>query len=153
LKNTDEYKAMNNLPENSELAKLEDYKAKLEQTQEQICQAAATKELKQRMTAQAKQYITDNADKMQQMQAQMCKLKQKYSYVPNSNDLSSAVKRSSLKGESLWKRLVIGGNFNVSKTNPVTIDLAPAVGYKLNKLFEAGLTATSGPSSALIKVV
>ncbi|WP_157494035.1 hypothetical protein [Fulvivirga imtechensis] len=140
LKDTEEFKAINDLPKDSELGQLDDYKNKLEQTQEELRQAAAKQELKKKMASHAREYISQNADKIQQVQSQMGELKKKYSYMPNSNDLSSAVKRTSLKGESFWKRLVLGGNFNISKTNPLSIDLSPVVGYKVNKLFEVGIT-------------
>ncbi len=123
-----------------ELGKLDDYKSQLEQTREQLQQDLAKQELKEKMAAQAKEYISQNADKLQQVQSKMGELKKKYSYVPNSNDLSTARKRSSLEGEPLGKRLTYGGNFNVSETNPVSIDLSPVVGYRINKLFEVGVT-------------
>ena len=72
----------------------------------------------------------------------MAALKQKHSNMPNSNDLSSAVKRTSLKAEPIWKRLVIGGNFNIGRTNPLLLDLSPVLGYKVNKLFDIGITGT-----------
>lgn len=140
LKGTKEYDAIGGLGDDSELGHLEDYKNKLESTQEQLKQAAAKQELKQKMASHAREYITQNADKIQQVQSQMGEMKKKYSYMPNSNDLSSAVKRTSLKGESFWERLVIGGNFNISKTNPLNVDLSPAIGYRVNKLFEVGVT-------------
>lgn len=140
LKDTDEYNKLNGMGDDSELANLEDYKGKLEATQEELKQAAAKQELKQKMASHAKDYISQNADKIQQVQSKMGEMKQKYSYMPNSNDLSSAVKRTSLKGESFWERLVIGGNFGISKTNPLNIDLSPVLGYKINKLFEVGIT-------------
>ncbi|MBL6449083.1 hypothetical protein JMN32_22415 [Fulvivirga sp. 29W222] len=140
LKGTKEYDALNGMGNESELGQLEDYKNKLESTQEELRQAAAKQELKQKMASQAREYITQNADKIQQVQSQMGEMKKKYSYMPNSNDLSSAVKRTSLKDESFWERLVIGGNFNISKTNPLNIDLSPTLGYRVNKLFEVGVT-------------
>ena len=45
-----------------------------------------------------------------------------------------------MEDEPLGKRLVLGGNFNISRTNPVNVDLSPVIGYKLNKLFEIGVT-------------
>jgi hypothetical protein len=125
-----------------QLGELKEVKDKIELTQQQIKEKTARKALKQKMTSQAKSYLMDNADKVQQIQSQMGELKQKYSFVPNSNDLSTAKKRSSLKGESFWKRLVIGGNFNISKTNPITIDLSPVLGWKINKVSEVGITGT-----------
>ncbi|MEQ9166123.1 MAG: hypothetical protein RLO12_07690, partial [Fulvivirga sp.] len=89
---------------------------------------------------QAREYLTQNSDKIQQVQSRMSELKQKYSMVPDSDDLSTAKKRSSLKGDSFWKRLVIGGNLNLTETNPVTIDFSPVLGWKVNKAFEMGIT-------------
>jgi hypothetical protein len=140
LKDTDEFNALESMKENKALAEVEQHIAKLTKTQEEINQAAAQKQIKQKMTAKAKDYITANASKITQAQSEMSSLKKKYSSMPNSNDLSSATKRTSLEGESLWKRLVIGGNFNISKTNPLSVDLSPVLGYKVNKLFEIGIT-------------
>lgn len=142
LKNTDEYKELNGLDKDSEFGKLTEQKAKLEKTQEEFRKATAQNELKKQMTSKAKDYITKNSKQIQQVQSKMTDLKKKYSSVPNSNDLSTATKRTSLKGESFWKRLVLGGNFNITKTNPVTMDLSPVLGYRINKLFEAGISAT-----------
>ncbi|WP_221412629.1 hypothetical protein, partial [Fulvivirga lutimaris] len=60
----------------------------------------------------------------------------------DSDDLSTAKKRSSLKGESFWKRLVLGGNLSLTGTDPLTLDLSPVIGYKWNKAFEAGIQTT-----------
>ncbi len=138
LKNIDEFKSLDQT--DSEWSKLTGGKEQIEKTQTELQQLAAKKELKKQMATHAKEYIAEHSGKIQQVQSKMGELKQKYSTVPNSNDLSTATKRSSLKGESFWKRLVLGGNFNVSKTNPVIIDLSPVLGWKFNKLFEAGIT-------------
>mgnify|MGYP001793558402 FL=1 len=103
-------------------------------------QNLAKQQMKEKMASQAKEYISKNADKLQQVQSKMGELKKKYSYVPNCNDLSTAKKRTSLEDEPLGKRLVLGGNFNVTETSPVSIDLAPVIGYKINTLFEVGIT-------------
>lgn len=135
LKNVDGF---DQLGDTGELGKLEEYKGQLEQTRQQAQQSLAKQQMKEKMAAQAKEYISKNADKLQQVQSQMGELKKKYSYVPNSNDLSTAKKRTSLADEPLGKRLVFGGNFNVSETNPVAIDLSPTVSYRFNTLFEMG---------------
>ncbi|MEM6524018.1 MAG: hypothetical protein AAF693_09505 [Bacteroidota bacterium] len=123
-----------------ELGKLDEYKGQLEQTRQQMQQDLAKQRMKEKMASQAKEYISKHADKLQQVQSQMGELKKKYSYVPNSNDLSTAKKRTSLEDEPLGRRLVFGGNFNVTETNPVSIDLSPIIGYKINTLFEVGIT-------------
>jgi hypothetical protein len=142
LKNTKEGKALSGLDEDSEFGKLTVQKAAIEKTQAALKEAAAQNELKQQMTAKAKDFIMKNASQIQEVQSKMTDLKKKYSAVPNSNDLSTATKRKSLAGEPIWKRLIIGGNFNITKTNPVTLDLSPVVGYRINKLFEVGVSAT-----------
>lgn len=128
------------LGDKGELGKLDDYKNQLEQTRQEIQQNLAKQQMKEKMASQAKEYISKNADKLQQVQSKMGELKKKYSYVPNSNDLSTAKKRTSLEDEPLGKRLVFGGNFNLTETSPVSIDLSPLIGYRINKLFEVGIT-------------
>ncbi|MEM8567825.1 MAG: hypothetical protein AAGF85_15290 [Bacteroidota bacterium] len=100
----------------------------------------AQRQMKSKMTNHAKQFIARHAEKIQQVQGKMGDLKRKYSYVPNSNDLSTAKKRTSLRDEAFKKRLTFGGNVNISRTNPVQLDLSPTVGYRINTLFELGGT-------------
>jgi len=138
VKNTDEFKALEG--QDSELGELKAGKEKIEKTQQELKQQAARKELKKKMASQAKQYISEYAEQIQQVQSKMGELKKNYIYVPNSNDLSTARKRTSLKDESFWERLLIGGNFNVSSTNPLAIDLSPVLGWKFNSLFQVGVS-------------
>lgn len=73
----------------------------------------------------------------------MWKLKQKYSKVQNSNDLSTAIKSNSLEGSSLDKRLKLGGTFQFhSMKNGLQLDVSPSLAYQLNKDFLIGLGAT-----------
>lgn len=130
LKNTDEFQSLGG--DEDALGGL---------SPQELQQMNAKKEMKQKMASHAKEFISEHSDQIQEVQEQMSELKKKYSEVPNSNDLSTAKKRSSLKGERLKTRLTFGGNFNVTGTNPLTIDLSPTVGYKFNKLFEMGITA------------
>jgi len=130
LKNTKEGQALGGLDQDSEFGKLSAQKEELEKTQEELKQAAAQNQLKQQMTSKAKDFIIKNASQIQDVQSNMTELKKKYSSVPNSNDLSTARKRTSLEGEPFWKRIVLGGNFNITKTNPVTLDLSPVVGWR-----------------------
>ncbi len=138
LNDTEEFKALEGF--DHELAALEKDIDQINTAQEELKQYATSKELKQKMTSQARQYISENADKIQEVHSRIGALKQKYSYLPNSNDLSTAKKRNSLKGELFWERLVLGGNFGIHKTNPLRIDLSPVVGWRFNKLFEVGMT-------------
>ncbi len=70
---------------------------------------------------------------------QVNRLKNKYGKVLNSNDLSTAVKRNSLKGEPFGQRLVLGGNFNLLDTDPFSVDLSGSLGYKFTKRLLLGV--------------
>ncbi|MGK7390100.1 MAG: hypothetical protein ACNS60_07105 [Candidatus Cyclobacteriaceae bacterium M2_1C_046] len=97
--------------------------------------------LKNELVQKAGKYISENISQVQAAQNQMTTLKKKYSYMPSSQDLSSAVKRNSLEGKTFKERVIIGGNFNFLTTKPLVLDLAPIIGYRINKLFEIGASA------------
>ncbi|WP_221412628.1 hypothetical protein, partial [Fulvivirga lutimaris] len=97
IENSDYFKELGN-PENGGVGDVQE-------TMEQLKQQNAKSELKKKMTSQARDYLTQNSEKIQQVQSRMSELKKKYSMVPDSDDLSTAKKRGSLKGESFWKRL------------------------------------------------
>ncbi len=86
----------------------------------------------------AMKYLSENPALLQGVQRKMSILMKKYSVVPNSNDLSTAVKRTSLKGRTLLERLQIGGNFQVISLQPISIDFSPQLGYKFNSRFVVG---------------
>ncbi|CAK9010392.1 Uncharacterized protein SCF082_LOCUS10656, partial [Durusdinium trenchii] len=106
----------------------------------------ADDQVKQRLLNRARQLgsnpLAGKTDKVEAAQKKLTKLKKKYSYVPNSNDLSTAKKASSLEGEPLKKRLKIGGTLQVHAGKPVGIDFNPQLAYRLNKKWSAGLGAT-----------
>ena len=141
LNETDEIRALKGAEGDSGLSALTEQKEAIEKTQEELKQKAAEQKMKQQLTAKAKDFITENAQQISEVQSQMTDLKRKYASVPNSNDLSTATKRNSLKGEPLWERFFLGGNFNIIKTEPFTMDISPLLGYRINKAFEAGFTA------------
>jgi hypothetical protein len=70
----------------------------------------------------------------------MTELKKKYSYVGSINDLDHAKKRNSLKDEPLQRRLVLGGNMQVMRGEPLSLDLSPTLGYQFDKKFSAGIS-------------
>lgn len=128
---TKELDAMKQLPE-SMLADLKRYR-----------DAQAMKaEAKDMAVKKATDYFARHQDKLTEAQGMMSKLKKKYSYVPDSRDLSTAVKATSLKNEPLKKRLVFGLGFQIQRTNPISLDLSPNLLYRFNKLFSAGISGT-----------
>ncbi len=128
---TKELAAMKGLPE-SMLADLKRYQ------DAQVLKAEA----KEVTIKKATDYFAAHQDKLSQAQGMMSKLKKKYSYVPDSRDLSTAVKATSLKDEPLKNRLVFGLGFQIQRTNPISVDFSPNLLYKFNKLFSAGISGT-----------
>ncbi|MEO1099409.1 MAG: hypothetical protein AAFX57_16890 [Bacteroidota bacterium] len=91
---------------------------------------------------QAAAFMAQHGDKVAAIQKKISRLQRKYIKLPNSNDLSSAVKRTSLTGRTFKERLVIGGNFNINNIDPLSLDLSPQLGYRFNKRFTVGVGGT-----------
>jgi hypothetical protein len=93
---------------------------------------------KDSLQATAKQFAYEEAIKQFQdhalingAQRQVSNVLSKYREFVNSSDLSSGTEHSSMKGKSLREHLVIGGNFNIISSEPLSFDLSPKLGYKL----------------------
>ncbi len=101
---------------------------------------------RQQLMNRAKQLGSDHlvgkSAKVEAAQQKLTKLKKKYSYVPNSNDLSTAKKANSLEDEPLKKRLTIGGTLQIHPGKPVGIDFNPQIGYRMNKKWTIGMGGT-----------
>ncbi|MEM9337190.1 MAG: hypothetical protein AAGA66_00555 [Bacteroidota bacterium] len=108
----------------------------------QVAQMKSDSAHKQKAIDYAKEHAFQNQEKVEQARTQIASLKKKYNQLTNSNDLTSAQKRSSLTGAPFFKRLVVGGNLNLVGVDPVTLDLAPVLGWKFNKYLEAGTYLT-----------
>lgn len=89
-------------------------------------------------TSEAVRQFEENAP-IGEAQQQVGRLLSKYREFTNSSDLTSATRRTSIKGKSIRERLVIGGNFNVVSTQPLSIDLSPQLGYRFTTKFFVGL--------------
>jgi hypothetical protein len=97
------------------------------------------KKAKEKAEELAMTYLQEHPEIMRGIQKKMNSLMRKYSIVPNSNDLSTATKRSSLKGKSLTERLVVAANFQMISPKPLSLDLSPILGYKINRFFAVGV--------------
>lgn len=105
--------------------------------------STARKEMaKKKAEEMAMQYISENPSILEGVQKKMSLLMKKYSTIVNSNDLSTAVKRTSLSGRTFSERLVIATNFQLLSIDPFSVDLAPQIGYRFNSLFSLGLGGT-----------
>lgn len=114
----------------------DEYKKKVEQVQNSEHMKA---EAKQKALEEATEKMAENLDKFKPVQQTMGLMKNKYSSLLNSNDLSTGVKARSLEGRPLRERWVIGGSFNIPSTSPLMVDLSPQFGYKIDKLFQVGI--------------
>lgn len=80
----------------------------------------------------AMQYLEENSKLLEPVRKKMDLLMKKYSVVPNSLDLKTAIKRSSLSDRTMKQRLYVGGNFQILTIDPVTVDVSPLIGYRIN---------------------
>ena len=100
--------------------------------------------VKEQLEAKAEEYKkigkTTLQEKLDQGLAQITKAKTKF---PSLESLKDAPKRppNPLKGEPLIKRLKLGGDIQVNKQNPTSIDLSLQVGYLLNPKAQLGIGA------------
>jgi hypothetical protein len=86
----------------------------------------------------ALEYLAKHSELLDPIQKNMDRLMKKFSVVPNSNDLGSAIKRSSLKGKGIRERLFLSLNAQVISIEPVSVDISPMVGYKFTSKFILG---------------
>ena len=133
-------------PLHEQQKKLEDLQQMPEAYRKEYEQYTDQEALKEQGKGLAKEKATDffaqHSEQLQAVQKKISRLQKKYSTVLNSNDLSTAVKRTSLKGRPLRERLFIGGNFHINTLDPLSLDVAPQVGYKFNKRFVVGVGGT-----------
>jgi hypothetical protein len=87
----------------------------------------------------AMKYVSEHPELLQGVQAKMSVLMKKYSVIPNSNDMGTAIKRNSLQGKSFRERLYFTGNFQLVSLDPISIDFSPALGYRFNRKLIAGI--------------
>jgi hypothetical protein len=114
------------------------YKKQIDQLQDSAYQKKVAKEKGE----QAAMEYLEKSQVLKNVQNKMQMLMKKYSVVPNSNDLSTAIKRTSLKGKAFRERLVIATNFQILSYDPVSIDFSPLLGYKFNTRFAVGVGGT-----------
>jgi hypothetical protein len=112
------------------------YKGQVDQLKDS---AYLKKKAKEKAEEMAMTYLQGHPEIMNGVQKKMNSLMRKYSTVPNSSDLSTATKRSSLKGKSLTERLVVAANFQMISPKPLSLDLSPMLGYKINRFFAMGI--------------
>lgn len=133
-----------------ELKVLEDYKKQvkgLDPSQHEYMKefdnlqdsAYRKEQVKQKAEEMALDYIAENPAIMKAAKSKMDLLMKKYSIVPNSNDLSTAVKRTSLEGRSFKERLFVASNFQVLSLKPVAFDFSPLIGYRFSGRLIAGI--------------
>lgn len=76
--------------------------------------------------------------KMDDAVSSLTNLKKKYTTLPDIRDLKGGVKKNSLKGQSLARRLVLGGNISLISTDPIISDINVQLGFKVNSKYTIG---------------
>jgi cell division protein FtsB len=84
-------------------------------------------------------HFGDISENIEEGKGQIDGLKKKYAYVPDSKDLSTAQKTSTLKGVPVKKRFVYGGDLHVDIGDPLFLDFNPMIGYRLDKRWMLGI--------------
>ena len=112
------------------------YSGQVDQLKDSAYLRKKAKEKAEEMTTK---YLKEHPEIMNAVQKRMSLLMKKYSMVPNSNDLSTAIKKTSLKGRTFKERIVLAANFQALSYKPVTVDFSPSAGYKVNSRFVVGL--------------
>ncbi|HAS44396.1 MAG TPA: hypothetical protein DCS93_28215 [Microscillaceae bacterium] len=88
-----------------------------------------------------KQFLGQHQDKLKAAQEKLASLKQCYQSIASIQTLDSgALKRKSLKGQG-HKRFILGGKFEIASYAPFSLDLAPRMGYRLDKNLSLGVMA------------
>lgn len=78
-------------------------------------------------------------EQFQDAQAQMQKLKKKYSKLPDTRYPEEGTKRNSLEKLTFAKRLYFGGNLSLQSTDPLILDSNLQLGYWINRKWLAGV--------------
>ncbi|WKN42513.1 hypothetical protein [Tunicatimonas pelagia] len=81
-----------------------------------------------------------HADQLQDAQRSLQKLKKKYSHV--QADQNVFLRKSSLKGIPISERLVYGSGFQILSNAPFGVQLAPYLGFQLNRKWLGGFSAS-----------
>lgn len=100
--------------------------------------AAIRQVAKEKAEGLAMKYIDDNPQVLQAAQKKVGMLMSKYSFIRSGNDLTGAVRKTSLTGRSFKERLFVATNFQIHNLKPVSVDFSPQIGYRLNSLFTVG---------------
>lgn len=104
-----------------------------------IADGMSSKDLVEQGKVVGAEHFEDKQELLQGAVGDMQKLKKKYSSVLSSGDLTTAQRRSSLKGKKLSERLIFGGTFQLHIDQSTSVDLNPEVSYYINKNFSLGL--------------
>ncbi len=80
-----------------------------------------------------------DAEEFQDAQAEVQKLKKKYSELPDTRYPEEGTKRNSLEDAPFKKRLYFGGNLSLQSTDPVIVNTNLQVGYWIKKKWMGGV--------------
>lgn len=90
-------------------------------------------------TAKGENHLLEKfGTELEHAQNQLSKMMSRYRRFSNVSDTKGAIRHSSLKGEPLTDRIHASVMFNPVSFSPPMLDVAPYLGFKINKRFIAG---------------
>ena len=144
---TSQIDRLNKLPEHYKKL-LEQYQSKIYDKTEKLEGIDSQKVADQTLDF-AKNHFSKHQDKLGEGMKKLKAIKRKYMSVSNTSDPSDAIKRKSLKGESLIEKFLFGMDIQINRRNEnINFEISPIVGWKFNRQISIGI---SGIYGALIK--
>ncbi|MBL6445422.1 hypothetical protein JMN32_03835 [Fulvivirga sp. 29W222] len=99
---------------------------------------------KQKVTANTKEELVQNTGQFDKAREEIVEYKNLYDSLVSALKIKGSSKTNSLKGQSLFRRIIIGGNFTIAGSfslyghSTFNINCSPTIGYRLNRVFEMG---------------
>ena len=91
----------------------------------------------------AKDHFAGQQEKLKAAQSKLTTLKQRMGKLGGGGlNGEKPKKQNPMKGKTLGKRLVLGGNFQLHPGEQVSLDVSPSLAYRCNKMFRVGLGGT-----------
>lgn len=88
---------------------------------------------------QVQDFFSDHPEQLKKAQQKLSNALSKYKEFTSSGDSITGIRRTSMQGKSIWEHLLLGGNFSIVSTDPVSIDFSPQLGCKFTSKFALGV--------------
>ncbi|HYG17967.1 MAG TPA: hypothetical protein VD816_03525 [Ohtaekwangia sp.] len=100
--------------------------------------SATVKTSLERLKQQARDHFMEHPEAFGSAQQKIQKILSRYRDFSNSTNLKSAIRQTSLKGKVWTERLAIASGLNIVRASPLSLDISPSIGYRLNTKWTMG---------------